>query len=99
MNRKPPAAGKGRPKGSLNKATREIRAITQNLFDEDYFVRVKQRLLNGKLAPAVECKLLAYAFGEPKQQHEISGLDGEPIRQIINNYVVAAPAADRAPAR
>lgn len=66
-NRRPPAAGKGRPKGSLNKATRQIKEITQQLFDEAYFEKVRQRLQAGKLAPAVECKLLAYAWGEPKQ--------------------------------
>ena len=59
--------GPGRPKGVVNKATAEIREATQRLFDADYFTNVKIRLDLGKLPPAVECKLLAYAYGEPKQ--------------------------------
>lgn len=70
--RRPPAAGKGRPKGAVNKATREIREIAQSLFDEGYFAKVRDRLAEGKLAPAVECKLLAYAWGEPKQQVDLN---------------------------
>lgn len=83
--------GLGRKKGALNKATRQIRDITQKLFDEAYFAGVKVRLGDGKLAPAVECKLLAYAFGEPKQSYEVSGPDGTPIQQIIHKYVAALP--------
>jgi hypothetical protein len=70
---RPPAAGKGRPKGALNKATREIRELAQALFDDAYWERCRARLLSGRIAPAVEAKLLAYAYGEPKQQLEVQG--------------------------
>lgn len=70
---RPPAAGKGRPKGALNKATVEIRVLAQALFDAEYWAKCRQRLLSGRIAPAVEAKLLAYAYGEPKQQMELSG--------------------------
>jgi hypothetical protein len=69
----PPNAGKGRPKGAVNLATREIRGLAQSLLNQNYFEKLKTRLLAGKIAPAVECKLLAYAFGEPKQSFEHSG--------------------------
>lgn len=66
-------AGPGRPKGSENKATKAIRELAQALFDGEYWTRTRQRLQSGRIAPAVEAKLLAYAYGEPKQQMELSG--------------------------
>ncbi|MBI4263389.1 MAG: hypothetical protein HY657_03350 [Acidobacteria bacterium] len=51
-----------------NKVTREVRELAQRLFDEAYWKRTQQRLAQGRLAPAVECRLLAYAYGEPKTQ-------------------------------
>ena len=64
---KPPNAGKGRKKGVPNKVTAEIREVTQRLFDPTYWAYTRKRLVTGKLPPAVETKLLAYAFGEPTQ--------------------------------
>ena len=66
--------GGGRAKGTLNKVTREIRALSLALFDDEYWERTKARLLIGKLAPAIEAKLLAYAYGEPKQTVDVLGL-------------------------
>lgn len=69
--------GGGRPKGVPNKASREVKDLARALFDDTYWEQVRARLLRGKVAPAVEAKLLAYAYGEPKQahSHEIQGVD------------------------
>ena len=66
--------GGGRAKGTPNKVTREIRELSQTLFDEEYWIRTRTRLLSGKLAPAIEAKLLAYAYGEPKQTFDVPQL-------------------------
>lgn len=68
-----PNAPKGRKKGVPNKVTQEIRAISIALFDQRYWVRVQERLWSGRLHPMLEKTLLAYAFGEPKQQIQLSG--------------------------
>lgn len=64
----------GRVAGTPNKVTAEIRAAAQQLFDANYFSTLKARILEGKAAPAVECRMLAYAFGEPSQDVNIPQL-------------------------
>ena len=59
----------GRPKGRQNNATLEIRALAQSLFDKDYWTRTREKLKAGTLHPSIEARLLAYAYGEPKQDH------------------------------
>lgn len=65
--------GPGRKPGVPNRTTVEIRDLARKLFDEEYWKRAHQRVLSGRIAPAVEAKLLAYAYGEPKQQIDLSG--------------------------
>ncbi|MBI2187325.1 MAG: hypothetical protein HYU37_09450 [Acidobacteria bacterium] len=60
--------GGGRPKGIPNKVSREVRELALRLFDDTYWERIRARLLKGRLAPALEARLLAYAYGEPKTQ-------------------------------
>ena len=55
----------GRPKGSPNKATVEIKSFCRNLLsDKAYVTSLRKRLLAGKLAPAFEVMLFAYALRE-----------------------------------
>ena len=64
----------GRPKGRQNNATLEIRTLAQSLFDKPYWERVRAQLVAGTLHPSIEAKLLAYAFGEPSQDHSHGGI-------------------------
>ena len=73
VRRKPPAAGKGRPKGAVNKVTREIKELSQSLLtDPAYVESLRRRLTSGK-APHMETLLHHYAYGKPKDQLEHSG--------------------------
>jgi hypothetical protein len=75
--------GPGRKPGIPNKATLEVRAICSELVsDLDYREKFKRRLHAGRLAPAVECMVWAYAFGKPKETLEIAGPDGAPIQHV-----------------
>jgi len=74
MNRKGNPAtlqsGRGRPKGSQNKVTREIKAFARSLLeDPGYQAALKTRLKAGK-APHLEPLLYHYAYGKPKEQIE-----------------------------
>jgi hypothetical protein len=80
--RKPPAAGKGRPKGAQNKTTVEVRAAAQKLVeDAAYRAELKTRLKEGK-APHMETLLWYYAYGKPKEQMEVTGEDGSALGPI-----------------
>ncbi len=78
---KPPAAGMGRKKGVLNKATIEVKAFCRELLDDPtYQASLKQRLREGVLPPAMETLLWHYSYGKPKEQMELTGKDGGPIQ-------------------
>lgn len=63
---KPPNAGKGRPKGSLNKVTRDIKAIAAAVLnDPEYMASARQRMIDGK-APHLETLYHHYIDGKPK---------------------------------
>lgn len=66
-------AGKGRPKGAKNHATREIQSAARLLVeDEHYVASLKRRLTSGK-APHMETLLFQYAYGKPKDVTEHDG--------------------------
>ena len=69
----------GRPKGAPNKASAVVRQLARQLFDRPYWLRTKAALRSGTLHPTIERQLLAYAYGEPKHVHEVSGPEGGPI--------------------
>ena len=69
--------GKGRPRGSQNKATVDVRALAQGLVDDlEYRKRLKDRLLSGKMAPALETLLWHYAYGKPRDTLDITAPEG-----------------------
>lgn len=70
----------GRPKGVQNKATVEIREASKRLLEDDaYQANLLERLRDGK-APHMETLLHHYAYGKPKETHELTGKDGGPIQ-------------------
>lgn len=78
--RKPPAAGRGRPKGALNKATREIKAFAlEFLNSDDYMIAMKRRVIAGK-APHLETLLYHYGYGKPKDSIQLDGHVGVDIK-------------------
>jgi hypothetical protein len=57
----------GRPRGSLNRSSRDARELAQKLVcDPEYIEGLRARLLAGKLGN-LETVLWAYAFGPPPQ--------------------------------
>jgi len=73
----------GRPKGTQNKVTVEVREAAKALVEDPvYRARLQRRLLRGKLAPALESMLWHYAYGKPKETHEVTGPDGGPVEVL-----------------
>ena len=87
----------GRKKGGLNRVTREVRDWAKSIFEDP---KVQQRTLEmaqeGKLPPGVFTELLHYAFGKPKETHELTGLDGGPVETItrIERVILDDHSAD-----
>jgi len=64
----------GRPKGARNKATRDVKALCSTLVDDPAYLRkLRDRLLRGRIPPAVECLIWHYAKGKPKDTVKIEG--------------------------
>src|SRR4029453_7746441 len=62
----------GRPRGALNKATRDAQEFCRSVVDDPmYQARLRRRAMNGTLAPAIECFVWCYAKGKPKDRVEI----------------------------
>lgn len=80
----PPRKG-GRPKGSRNKATKEIRDIAQ---------RHGRRMIGGLARIALDADaeldarikamglILAYGYGKPTEHRELTGKDGKPLAGV-----------------
>ena len=64
----------GRMKGTPNKVTVVAQAFAEQLVtDPIYRANLRERLLAGKVHPAVEMMIWHYTFGKPKEQLELSG--------------------------
>lgn len=62
----------GRQKGTPNKVTKDVKELARAIFDKDYWAARRQSIREGKCPPQIEGKLLAYAYGEPKQEHTLN---------------------------
>ena len=77
----------GRTKGTLNKATVEVKALARELVeDPTYLKNLKKRLAEGALPPGVEMTLWAYAYNRPPQGIEITGLGGGPVITEVSHH-------------
>lgn len=70
-----PARRRGRPKGSLNKVTKDIRELAQNLTIRNpaWVDSLFQRIEDGTLHPVIETQLMHYSFGKPKENVHVEG--------------------------
>ena len=67
------ATTRGRPKGALNKATREIKDVARNLLERpEYLESLKRRLDKGD-APHMETLLHHYGYGKPREGVDVTG--------------------------
>jgi hypothetical protein len=83
----------GRKKGAALGVAKELTTWCREMFEDPrYQMSVRQRLFKGRLPPQVECKLLAYAYGEPARDVTINAnLRG--LVSVIHEHIAAAPPA------
>lgn len=63
----------GRPKGAVNKASRDIKARAREILeDPEYLVALKARINKGN-AQQVEALLFHYGYGKPRDIVQIEG--------------------------
>lgn len=80
----------GRPKGARNKAHQEAQDWCARLIDTPAYRRsLQQRLIDGKLAPAMEALLWHYAKGKPAET--ILTPDAPAVPQSVT-YVLTVQA-------
>lgn len=67
---------KGRPKGGLSAAHREIKERSQDFVESDrYWKNLQARILKGR-APHAEILLFHYAYGKPVDRFSLTNQDG-----------------------
>lgn len=87
----PRPAGAGRRRGTPNHVTAEAAGLCRALVDDAaYRERFRQRLLTGKLAPALEVMVWAYAYGRPTEQHEVEAIT-EQVTDVFH-HIIHGPA-------
>ena len=79
--------GGGRPKGSINKATKAMKEFTRKLVESPtYRLKLKKQLEARTLEPAIEQMLWHYAYGKPKETLDVSwnleGLSDTELSQL-----------------
>ena len=82
--------GPGRPRGTLNRVTVEVRAAAAALVDDPQYRRkLLHDMRKRRVAPAVEVLLWHYSKGRPVERHEIAMpgdfsklSDGELLAQL-----------------
>lgn len=72
-------AGPGRPKGSLNRATAEVKAFWAEFYGSTKYLKAAATRIQKGKAPHLEQYWLKRLFGE-KSELEVTGPDGQPLR-------------------
>jgi hypothetical protein len=92
--------GPGRPRGTLNRVTVEVRAAAAALVDDpQYRERLLRDMRTRRVLPAVETMLWYYAKGKPVERHEIatpgdfSKLSDEELRVELEKALLFFPSA------
>jgi hypothetical protein len=96
MNRKPPAAGRGRKKGELNKATKNAREAIARLVDDNagrmqaWLDQIAEK--DGPMA-AWKCMSDVIEYHIPKlSRTELTGKDGEKLPPAVFNIQPVKPS-------
>jgi hypothetical protein len=84
----------GRPKGAVNKTTREIKAIATRLVeDPEYMKSLRERLIAGTAGP-LEPVLFYYAYGKPIDRIAPVNVDGSSYAPGQDSEELIALIAD-----
>lgn len=79
----------GRPKGALNKVTKEAAAIARAIItDDDYLATLYERAMSGTLGP-MEPMLWAYGFGKPKEDVVLPGEIRRDLADMTTDELLA----------
>ena len=95
--RKPPAAGKGRPKGAQNKTTKALKDMvlgaTERAGGEDFLLRQARKKNNAPFMALLAKILPMQVTGEdggPLQVQHIKGMTDEQLKGLIQKVVEAS---------
>ncbi len=92
----------GRKRGEPTRGQVEVQQLARDLLsDPAYLANLRERLIHGRCAPQVECKLYAYAFGEPPRDINLNanlrGLASVVHEHVSRLELGAAPSANTDP--
>jgi hypothetical protein len=86
----PPRTVGGRPKGSPNRATRELKQFLLGVFREALLespegrARLVEGIRDGSLEPRVLTTLMAYAFGQPARAVDVTHQGQLTLAQLVS---------------
>jgi len=73
----------GRPKGALNKATRDIRAFARAMLEDPAYIESLRKRMARGTAGQVENLIYHYAYGKPRETLELT-TGAAPLRILTD---------------